>query len=137
MSDFLREHGWWITTVSVLLLLISSVGAAILIVKVPADFFARPPAPPSKDVRAMVRKLSKNVFGFGLILLGGLMSVPLVPGPGLLLLMIGISLADFPGKRKLEQSLVRRPVVFRPANWLRSKFGAEPLTRPEQDHRSG
>ena len=39
----------------------------------------------------------KNVFGLGALVLGVLMLF--LPGQGLLMVLVGISLLDFPGKR--------------------------------------
>jgi hypothetical protein len=55
------------------------------------------------------------------------MSMPMVPGPGLVFLLLGISLLDFPGKKKLERQLVRRPSVMRFLNDLRGSFGKAPF----------
>ena len=45
----------------------------------------------------------KNVLGIGLIALGAVLSLPGVPGQGLLTILLGVMLLDFPGKRRLER----------------------------------
>jgi len=55
-------------------------------------------------------------------LLGILMSLPGVPGQGLLTILLGIMLLDFPGKRGLEYKLVSKPRVRDAINKLRHKF---------------
>jgi hypothetical protein len=55
------------------------------------------------------------------------MSVPGVPGQGILTILLGIMLLDFPGKRECEYKLVSRPKVLRTINLLRQKFGKPPL----------
>lgn len=67
----------------------------------------------------------KNAVGVLLFLAGVAMIV--LPGQGLLTMLIGISLLDFPGKRHLERRLVGQPAVLRTINKLREKFGRPPL----------
>jgi hypothetical protein len=52
----------------------------------------------------------KNTLGIGLILAGLAMLV--LPGQGLLTLLIGLMLTDFPGKYALEKRLVGQPGVL-------------------------
>ncbi|NLX57095.1 MAG: hypothetical protein GXY58_18460 [Planctomycetaceae bacterium] len=69
----------------------------------------------------------KNLLGLFLVLLGGVLSVPGIPGQGLLTVVIGLVLLDFPGKRRLEQSILSRPGLRVRVNRLRARFGREPL----------
>jgi archaellum biogenesis protein FlaJ (TadC family) len=70
----------------------------------------------------------KNLLGFLIVLAGVAMLV--LPGQGLLTILIGLVVMDFPGKYALERRLVSYPSVFRGANWLRLKMGKEPLAPP-------
>ena len=71
--------------------------------------------------------IGKNALGIVLILLGILMSIPGVPGQGILTILLGIMLVDFPGKRQLEYKLVSRPKVRETINRLRLRFSKPPL----------
>ena len=71
--------------------------------------------------------LGKNLLGVVLVALGIVMSLPGVPGQGLLTILLGIMLLDFPGKRSLEHKLVSRPTVLHTINKLRHKFGKPSL----------
>ena len=71
--------------------------------------------------------IGKNALGIVLVLLGILMSIPGVPGQGILTILLGVMLVDFPGKRQLEYKLVRRPRVLETINRLRLRFGKPPL----------
>jgi len=62
-----------------------------------------------------------------LILLGLFLSLPGVPGQGILTILIGVMLLNFPGKRRLERWLVSRPRVLPVINGLRARFGKPPL----------
>lgn len=64
----------------------------------------------------------KNMAGVLLLILGLLMSVPGVPGQGLLTIVIGLTLLDFPGKARLECWAIRHPRVLHALNRLRRRF---------------
>jgi len=74
----------------------------------------------------------KNLLGLFLVLLGGVLAVPGIPGQGLLTVVIGLVLLDFPGKRRLEQSILSRPGLRARVNLLRARFGREPLVLEER-----
>jgi hypothetical protein len=102
-----------------------------VIVALPADFFSRHAvvAPvPRRGIAALRWAITivKNALGAVLFLLGLPLILPGVPGPGLVLMIVGIALLDFPGKRQLLYRLISHPRVFRSINSLRSRFG-----RPE------
>jgi hypothetical protein len=73
----------------------------------------------------------KNLLGVLLVLLGVLMSLPGVPGQGVLTILLGVMLLDFPGKRGLELKLVSRPKVLRTINRIRQRFDRPPLQLDE------
>ena len=109
----------------------SSAVAAFVIVKMPANYFHS-----SHEREFLVDRhralrwvgiVAKNLFGLVLVFSGVVMSLPGVPGQGVLTILLGIMLLDFPGKRDLETKLVGRPKVFRAINHLRAKFDKPPL----------
>jgi len=53
-----------------------------------------------------------------LVVLGIIMALPGVPGPGILTIVLGVMLLNFPGKRRLERWLIRRPMVLSAMNRL-------------------
>ncbi|HJR09034.1 MAG TPA: hypothetical protein VJ842_17375 [Pyrinomonadaceae bacterium] len=73
----------------------------------------------------------KNLLGVLLVLLGVVMSLPGVPGQGVLTILLGVMLLDFPGKRGLELKLVSRPKVLRTINRIRQRFDRPPLQLDE------
>lgn len=73
----------------------------------------------------------KNLLGAFLVLLGVVMSLPGVPGQGVLTILLGVMLLDFPGKRNLELKLVSRPKVLRTINRIRGRFDRPPLQLDE------
>ena len=62
-----------------------------------------------------------------LILLGIAMSLPGIPGQGFLTIIIGITLLDIPGKKRLERRLIARPRMLRLINGMRARFKRPPM----------
>ena len=76
--------------------------------------------------------VAKNLLGVGLVLVGVLLSMPGIPGQGVLTILIGLVLLDFPGKRRFERRLVGMPRILRTINRLRARFGKPPLVLQER-----
>jgi hypothetical protein len=55
------------------------------------------------------------------------------PGQGLLSILFGLMIMNYPGKYKLECWIIRKPVVSRTLNYMRAKQGKAPLLEPETD----
>ncbi|MBI2923564.1 MAG: hypothetical protein HYY18_21120 [Planctomycetes bacterium] len=110
-------------------LLASLAVAGFLLVRAPADYFAgaKPPRLPGPRWVRIGLHILKNLLGAGIIALGLLMSIPGVPGQGLLTMLVGLMLIDGPGKRRVERWVVGMPGVLKAANALRRRFGREPL----------
>ena len=75
----------------------------------------------------VLHAIGRNVGGAILILLGVAMSLPGVPGQGVLTIIIGITLLDIPGKRRIERRLIGRPRILRLLNRMRARFHRPPL----------
>ena len=126
---------WQSVLVAVLLFLvtflISLAIVSFIMINIPADYFRKDrPRELWSDRHPALRFLGifvKNFFGVVLVVLGILMSIPGVPGQGILTILLGIMLLDFPGKRDLEYSLVSRPPVLKAINRLRHRFGKAAL----------
>ena len=65
----------------------------------------------------------------GVILILAGIAMLLLPGQGLLTILVGFFLVDVPAKYKIEQWLMRQPVVHRPINWLRKRAHRPPLQK--------
>ena len=120
----------WPTTVGIavaLTVMTTTIGFAT-IVMLPANHFV--PCTSQTKSHPLVRlsvKVAKNLLGSTVVLLGLFMTLPLVPGPGLAFLLVGLSLVDFPGKRKIELKLLQRPAVNKFINSLRRRYGKPPF----------
>jgi hypothetical protein len=132
IAAVVHSGGLWVgLALSVGLGVVSLAIAAAVVVTWPADRFKHGAAagfltthPPVVRVLAHV---GKNVAGVVLVLLGFVMALPGVPGQGVLTMIIGLTLVDFPGKLSLERRLVGRPFVLRRLNAVRARFKRPPL----------
>ena len=98
------------------------------VVRIPADYFLIGHKPPAGSIRGRVAVVMlKNLGGVALVLVGIVLSLPGIPGQGILTILVGLMLTDLPGVRRLERALARRPSVRRALNTIRAKFGKEPL----------
>ncbi|KAF0246032.1 MAG: hypothetical protein FD180_1096 [Planctomycetota bacterium] len=118
---------WTVALIFVATLVGSLAIVTFLIVRMPADYFVRgrtPPGPTWKHVAAM---LLKNLAGVVLVLVGVVLSLPGIPGQGVLTILVGLMLTDIPGVRALERWIVRRAAVKRALDAIRRRFGKAPL----------
>jgi len=116
--------------VFVLTFVVSLCAVAVVLVRLPADYFCHDYVSPLAEQHSIVRwtgLIVKNVVGALLVLLGLLLSLPGIPGQGLLTILIGVMLLNFPGKRRLERRLVSLPRVLAAINALRARFGKSAL----------
>ena len=120
---------------SVLILVFSIAGMGWFIAQIPEDYFihdkrqARHWNKYSSQARIAII-IFKNIFG-GIMLVGGLFLLVL-PGQGLLTMIIGLLLIDYPGKFQLEQKIISIPSIFRSLNWFRAKARKPNLLHPRQ-----
>ena len=112
-------------------LIFSFAAIAIVMVNIPANYFSthyqQDFMPNSPWLVRWGVVIAKNLFGFFLILLGIVLSLPGVPGQGVLTILLGLIMLDIPGKRPLEAKIIKRPAVLGAANQLRARYGKEPL----------
>lgn len=105
-----------------------------LIVRLPSDYFVRDQRPPTvlrkrHPVIRITLLILKNLLG-AILVLGGI-AMLVMPGQGLLTIVLGLTLINFPGKYRLERWLIRRRSIHRSINWLRRKRGQRPILVPE------
>jgi len=75
-------------------------------------------------------RIGRNLVGFLLIMIGAVLAIPGIPGQGLLTILVGLFLVDFPGRERLERRIARRPAILSALNRLRARFGRPPLRPP-------
>ncbi|HEY4185389.1 MAG TPA: hypothetical protein VGP07_09985 [Polyangia bacterium] len=126
--QFVRHLGWVWGLAIAAVATVATIGlAAIVAVRWPIDHFkGEHPRPFMEGRHPLLRGsaiLGKNIGGVFLILIGIIMALPGVPGQGFLTILIGLTLVDFPGKRRLELWFIHRKAVLRAVNELRARFG--------------
>jgi hypothetical protein len=103
----------------------------IVMVKIPPNYFSshyeRDFLPNSSWWIRWGAVVIKNIFGAFLVVLGIILSLPGVPGQGILTILLGLIMLDIPGKRPIEARIIRRPAVLSAINRLRSRYGKTPL----------
>jgi hypothetical protein len=134
--DWFQSHPavtGWLFGVSVAMFLAGLIVTPLVIARLPADYFIRPKVPEGSwrnrhpVIRVTLRTV-KNLLGAVLVVAGIAMLV--LPGQGLVTIVVGVSLFDFPGKRRLAVRILRQRPVFQTINWVRSKAKQPPLVLP-------
>jgi hypothetical protein len=119
-----------LSAASVILFVASLITIPWLVARLPADYFCERRDRPSllhlhnPRLRALLR-VGKNLLGVLLMLAGIAMLV--LPGQGLITILVSLVLLDFPGKRRFLSRLVRRRHVARALNKIRHRRGEPPL----------
>src|SRR5262245_23096682 len=84
------------------------VAVPIIVARLPADYFVREseqvPEPKHPLLRALGRWF-RNLIGTILIMVG--IAMLILPGQGVLTMLVGLSLVTFPGKRQLQRRLLK------------------------------
>jgi len=119
-----------LTALSIVFFIGSLIAIPFILVRLPTDFFdIRVPRPWMENHHPVLRllgHLAKNVVGAIFLFAGFLMLF--LPGQGILTMLIGVTMLDFPGKRRLEAKMIGQPAVLSTINNMRQKFGKPPLT---------
>jgi hypothetical protein len=110
-----------------------------LVSLIPDDYFATKERPPiagrsRHPVLRWTLRIGKNVLGLTLIILGLCLTV--LPGQGMMTVLGGLLLLDFPGKRRLEMWVIRCRGLLRAINWCRARRNKPPLVvwAPEDEN---
>lgn len=134
-------NGWHLAALAAGLAVTSAVVSVVVIgyflAQLPTDYFVNPAARSPAERHPVLRVLLaivRNLCGVVLVGLGLILSLPGVPGQGLLTILIGVMLLDFPGKRTVERWLLTRRGVLAGVNRLRARLGRPPLVAPEAGH---
>ena len=125
------HHVLWGAIVAVTTFIVSNVVIIALLLLIPKDgLLDRPKVSKPRDRHPLVHwgvLIAKNALGGVLIVLGIVMALPGVPGPGLVSILLGVLLMSIPGKHRLVRTLLRHPVVLGTINQWRTRFGQPAL----------
>lgn len=136
---WVREHAVLFQVLgaaSLAMFVLSLVVFPLVVISLPPDYFVRERRDPVRQLRRRpllwaAVMVVKNLLGAALIAAGVAMLV--LPGQGLLTILVGLALTNFPGKFTLERRLVRVPSVGRALNRIRTAAGRPPLEIPLGD----
>ena len=139
LRAFLSEHKsalQWLTAFSVALFIGSIVAVPWLVARIPTDYFMATASEQNEfrqqhPTASLLWRILKNVIGVVLLLAGVAMLI--LPGQGLLTILLGVMLVDFPGKRRLELLIIRRPSIRRVVGWIRRRSGRDELQIPDSN----
>ena len=119
----------WFAVSSVFMFVGTLIAIPIILMRLPADYFdVRTPRPWMENHHPILRVIGhvvKNVVGAIFLFAGFLMLF--LPGQGVLTMLIGLSLIEFPGKRRVEAKIVGQSTVLSTINAMRAKFDKPPL----------
>ena len=118
----------WVSGGSAIMFVGSLLLVPWLIARAPEDFFVRE-GKRERTSLSIAGAVLRNVIGVVLLIAGVAMLV--LPGQGLLVLLLGLSLADVPGKRSLVRRIVQKPPVWRALTYFRERAHKPPFTKPE------
>ncbi|CAN5413805.1 hypothetical protein BH23VER1_BH23VER1_34210 [soil metagenome] len=125
-----EELLWWLGSASVFAFVATLIAVPLLVVRIPQDYFVRDHRSPtfwdgfSPAIRIVLLAV-KNVVGAVFVAAGLAMLV--LPGQGVLTILAGIMLLNFPGKYRFERWIATRGPVRRSIDWIRHCGGREPL----------
>lgn len=105
------------------------VAVPVLVVRLPADHFVKPPTR-----RSMFVHFARNVVGGMLIAIGVAMLV--LPGQGVITILLGLSVLDLPIKHRFIRRILSQPKVESAIQRLRERAGRPPLEIPDSDEPS-
>lgn len=101
------------------------VGIPIFLVRIPDDYFSH------EKKRTTVASAARTVAGIMIVGLGIAMLV--LPGQGLLTVLVGLALMDLPFKKRLIRKILSNEKVSSAITKLRRKHGRAPLRLPHVD----
>jgi len=133
MITFVHNHEGlllWFTIASVIGLIASLVLIPWILIQIPSDYFFHKKRQKQKwcnqlPIVRLVFLLIKNILGVIFIISGIIMLF--IPGQGIIAIIIGVILTDFPYKYKIERWIINRPVILRSINKLRAKAKQGPI----------
>lgn len=107
--------------VSIVVFVGSLIAIPIAVIRLPENYLVHP----TKKSKSLPLKIAKNALGVALLAIGIAMLV--LPGQGVLMVIVGLMLVDFPGRHKLVVKLMTKPKVQRVITAIRRRAGKPPL----------
>lgn len=118
-----------ISTASIILLATTVVATPWLLSRLPADYFCQDPQKTyGTGIRRWLWHGFLNILGTIVVLLG--ITMMFTPGPGLVVMLAGLSLIRLPIKHRLIRAIASRPGFFETMNKLRQRREQPPFIHP-------
>lgn len=136
--EWFKAHStllWVFSAISIIVFFATLAIIPYFIVRIPEDYLIRRRRRAEKPFAQKPKMrlfylILKNLLGIIFVLAGLIMFV--IPGQGVITMLIGIMLMNFPGKRTLATTIVRQPTIFKSINWTRAKALCPPLILPPE-----
>lgn len=124
-----QDYFYWVAIASAILFVIGVIATPFLLGLIDEDYFIK-----QKNYKFQIngflhglRIIVRTLIGLILLIAGLIMLF--TPGQGLLSIVIGLSMMEFPGKHRLEWKLIQHEPTYKALNWLRNKAGKPPFLR--------
>jgi hypothetical protein len=117
------HQAFWLAAAIVVTFLVGLAVLRVLIVRLPSDWFVR-----EEPTRSRASRIARRIAGALLVLVG--MALLVLPGPGMLIVAIGVALFDSPRKRQLLAKLLTRPAIGDALDRARARAKQPPFVRP-------
>lgn len=153
MNDHLSNYPWLIQfwallepllpallISGIILIVITTLATPWFVIRLPEDYFtARRKPRVNRGLLALALYILRNTVATLLILAGIILFM--LPGPGILVVLVGVATSTYAGKYKLERAIVRQRSVFNMINWIRARYRRPPIIypwrrseRPDEQH---
>jgi hypothetical protein len=108
--------------VSIAVFVGSLIAIPVTLIRLPEDYLVKEP----EKSKSLPLKIAKNALGVALLAVGVAMLI--LPGQGVLMVIAGLTLVDFPGRHKLVRKLMTKDKVLRVVTAIR-RWGHKPPLR--------
>ena len=120
---------FYLGILSILIFVFSIFGLRLFIIAIPSNYFIN-----KKRVSALKNRsillwiiyiVFKNIIGYVFIIMGLVALV--LPGQGILMILIGLMMSDYPKKFDLEKKIITIKTVRKGINWIRIKSNVDKI----------
>jgi uncharacterized iron-regulated membrane protein len=133
---WLKHFPWMKHLLDPVVLLVIGIGSLALaaatltalpfyLTRLPPDYFETPVHRRLSGPRWWIVRPAKNILGLILLVLG--IAMLILPGQGILTILVALMLLEFPGKHRLVRRIVSIPGLLLTINRLRERTGRPPL----------
>jgi hypothetical protein len=126
--QFGEDWGLWLAAASAVAFFATLAIVPVILVRLPADYLLidrHVTYAPQHPLLWWIWHAIKNLIG-AMLVLGGLIML-VTPGQGVLSIVIGLMLLDFPGRTRLIRRILGHPRVLRAVNAIRKRWNRPPL----------